>query len=62
LAGFEAELLEAQRKLTDATAAFEAARKKVGGWVGVGGCKQLLSLVMFHMTMGMFHMLHSRCR
>jgi hypothetical protein len=33
LAGLEAELLEAQSSLTDATEAFEAARKKVGGWV-----------------------------
>jgi hypothetical protein len=30
LDGFAAELLAAQKKLTDATAAFEAARKKVG--------------------------------
>jgi hypothetical protein len=44
LAGLEAELLEAQSKLTDATAAFEAARKKVGGWVGgCTGCAQLVS-------------------
>jgi hypothetical protein len=34
LAGLEAELLEAQTKLSDATAAFEAARKQVGGGWG----------------------------